>query len=238
MPAKIPIRKPAKGTRKQVHFSKMNLVQSVHFPPAPELSMGSFSPASSGGMLITPPLYTRGLPGPTPYGFQISPSKSTPHLHLRPHQFLRVSSSPPITYDLTQPTSALYSPHFGIPRATLCEPATSPSVQMLTIISPRFPWAITVSPSTYHYVSVIDVLDGIYRALRVGVTSHEFHAPPTDRGRVSQAYEARCRRIRSQREHQQEKSRGVRRVDFLMEHTKFRGLSPAPGTDAWVLNTA
>ena len=204
----------------------------------PELSMGSLSPPSPGGMLITPPLYTQGLPGPTPYGYPISPSKSSAHLRL--HPFLQVSSSPPITYDLIQPTSTLYSSHYGIPRAALCEPATSPSVQTLTVVSHRLPWAITISPSTYPYVCVIDVLGGIYRALREGVTHYEFNSLPTDREtrRISKAYEERYRRIRSQREYQDEKSRGVLRVDFLMEYTKFRGLSPASGRDAWVLNTA
>ena len=235
----MPTPKPAKGNKKQVHFSQTNTeLHTVYSPPTPELSMGSLSPPSPSGMLITPPLYTAGLPGPTPYSFPISPSKSTTHLHL--HPFLRVSSSPPITYDLTQPTSMLYSPHYGIPRAALCEPATSPSVQTLMVISPRLPWTITVSSSTYHYVSVIDVLDGIYHALRTGVTHHEFNSLQTDRDirRVSKAYEERYRRIRGQQEYQEEKSRGVRRIDFLMEYTKFRGLSPASGRDVWILNTA
>ena len=218
MPVKIRTLQPVKGKKKQVYFSNINTVYS---PPMPVLS----------------PLYTRGLPGPTPYAFPISPPKSTMHLHL--HPFLQVSSSPPIIYDLTQPTSMLYSLHYGIPRSALRERATSPPVQTLRIISPRFPWIITVFPSTYHYLTINDVLDGIYRALRAGITHHEFNALPTDRDirRVSRAYEERYRRIRSQREYQEEKSRGVRRVDFLMEHTKFRGLSPAPGRDTWVLNT-
>lgn len=77
------------------------------------------------------------------------------------------------------------------------------------------------------YVTVDDVLEAIYRTLRANVTHEEYAALPTERDihSVASAYEERYRRVRGEREYQEEKRRGVRRVDYLMGRTTFMGLS-------------
>lgn len=112
----------------------------------------------------------------------------------------------------------------------------------MKIVSPHLPWTIiaVAAPGNQAFVTVGDVLDAIYHALRTSITSEEFHMLPTerDRRRASSAYEERYRRIHTVREYEDEKRRGVRRVDFLMGHTRFMGLSlRSAGTDAWIMNT-
>ncbi|KIJ59982.1 hypothetical protein HYDPIDRAFT_99616 [Hydnomerulius pinastri MD-312] len=54
---------------------------------------------------------------------------------------------------------------------------------------------------------------------------------------VTLAFHTRCRRIPSQYEEQ--KSKGVKRVDFLRNHTTFMGLSSTKrGPDVWAVNLA
>lgn len=107
--------------------------------------------------------------------------------------------------------------------------------------SPHLPWIIKVSASREGFVAVGDVLETIYSALRVNVTSKEFHSLPSekDERRVTAAYEQRYRRVRSSKEYDAEKRGGVKRIDFLMGHTAFTGLTPTTrGPDVWALNTS
>ena len=72
-----------------------------------------------------------------------------------------------------------------------------------------------------------DVLSSIYRSLRTNITASEFNTfqSPTDRGRATRAYEQRYRRQRSVRVYEEEKRGGMKRIDFLMGHTQFLGIS-------------
>lgn len=88
------------------------------------------------------------------------------------------------------------------------------------------------------YVTVGDVVDAVYHILRRNVTAEEFNALPSikNRQRVTRAYEARYRRLRSSRTYEEEKRQGMKRVDFLMGSTRFTGLSPPEhGRDEWTL---
>ncbi|RDB26939.1 hypothetical protein Hypma_005123 [Hypsizygus marmoreus] len=222
---------------KHVRFSRTLM---VHSPPTPALSLSSLSPASSAAPL-TPPSYSNGLPGPSPYVVSFPEQRKPLHSNAaRLHSLLQSSHSPTLTYDLTLPPSTISSQHRGISQRVLTEPATKPPLPVVLIIVPHLPWTITVAASYGAYVTVLDVLDGIYRSLRSNVTSQEFHALPSEKEmrRVSAAYEHRYRRIRGSREYEDEKRRGVRRVDFLMGCTRFMGLSTTSrGPDVWVLNT-
>ncbi|KAF5378735.1 hypothetical protein D9615_006872 [Tricholomella constricta] len=223
---------------KHVRFSR---VATVHSPPTPSLSFSNVSSASSAAPL-TPPSYIGSLPGPSPYVVSFpTGSQTTSMKPVRIHALLQSSSSPALDFDLTLPPSTITSRHQGISLRALSEPATNPPVSVITIIVPHLPWSITVRPSHGTHVTVSDVLEEIYRKLRTNISSQEFHALPSekDRQRVTAAYEQRYRRIRSSREYEDEKRRGVRRVDFLMRHTRFMGLSSTSrGPDVWVLNTA
>ncbi|GLB42507.1 hypothetical protein LshimejAT787_1105220 [Lyophyllum shimeji] len=213
---------------------------TVHAPPTPPLSTASFSPASSAAPL-TPPSYSSTLPGPSPYIISFPTNAPTTYATpVRMHVLLQASGSPALTFDLTQHPSTITSHHKGISLRALSEPATKPPLSVITIVVAHLPWSIIVHPSNGTYVTIADVLEGLYRKLRTNISAQEFHALPTEKDmrRVTAAYEQRYRRLRGSRECEDEKRRGVRRVDFLMGHTRFMGLSStSSGRDVWFLNT-
>jgi len=230
------------GKAKRVRFSRTTTVHAPPTPPTPALSLGSLSPLSSSGPL-TPPSFAMGLPGPTPYGVPYgvgTQPKAVPR-SVRLHALLQFSNSPILNWDVTLHPSAISTHHSGLARHTLLEAATNPPIGTITLRSPHMPWTIRVSGSRDSFVTVGDVLDAIYRTLRVNITPQEFHSLPSpkDARRVTAAYEKRYRRIDSSREYESEKRGGVKRVDFLMGHTIFTGLSPTTrGPDIWALNTS
>ncbi|KAJ7121838.1 hypothetical protein C8R43DRAFT_849907, partial [Mycena crocata] len=118
--------------------------------------------------------------------------------------------------------------------ARLLEPAVYPPQRALSLViqSPDlpWPWPIDVFATKARYVSVGDVLHSLYRAGRVGVTRAELDAlhSPDIMDRITQAYERRYSRLEGLRGFEEEKGKGVKRVDFLLGCTKLRGLVPAP----------
>ncbi|KAF8233136.1 hypothetical protein L208DRAFT_1396184 [Tricholoma matsutake] len=210
-------------------------------PPTPSLSLGSLSPLSPPGPL-TPPSLSMGLPGPTPYAVPYAAKNpSTGPRRVRLHTLLQFSHSPILNWDLTLQPSTISTHHRGLSRKVLAEPATSPPLGTLSVHSPYMLWSMKVSASHHGFVTVGDVLDTIYSKLRVNVAPQEFHALPSrkDAQRVTVAYEQRYRCMHSSKEHDSEKRGGVKRVDFLMGHTTFTGLSPTTrGPDVWALNTS
>ena len=88
------------------------------------------------------------------------------------------------------------------------------------------------------FVTVRDVFDEVYYSLRKNCSSSEYYSLPSekDRRRATAAYEERYRRLRSSRDYEDEKRKGLRRIDFLMGHVMFRGLqASARERDTWVL---
>ncbi|KDR65277.1 hypothetical protein GALMADRAFT_82044 [Galerina marginata CBS 339.88] len=132
---------------------------------------------------------------------------------------------------------------FPISSRRLREPATNPPQLFINITSPYLPWSIKVHALNCPYVTVDDVLYAIYYSLRTNVTASEFHLllSRNDRRRAAHAYEWRYRRHRNTKTYEEEKHGGVKRVDFLMGHTYFLGVSDIscssqPGT--WQFNVA
>ncbi|KAF8636977.1 hypothetical protein AX17_003124 [Amanita inopinata Kibby_2008] len=218
---------------KHVRFARSNTYLA---PPNPGLTSLSSSPASSTGPL-TPPSHTFSLPGPTPYVFS-SPQPKRRETHTRPHPLLEFSHSPAVHYDLMDPPSSVTSHHLRLSRA-LAEPATNPPVQSMTLVSPHLPWSIKVSAHNGTYVTVSDVLGAMYNSLRTNITPSEHRLLPTrqDQERAASAYRQRYRRHRDPRTHDAEKRAGMKRVDFLMGHSQFAGLSRTDsGPTSWFLN--
>ncbi|KAF9496485.1 hypothetical protein BDN71DRAFT_1363944, partial [Pleurotus eryngii] len=140
---------------------------------------------------------------------------------------------PHIIYDVSLPPETLACRY---PSSLLAEPATSPAVPVLVIESPNCPWPITVIPSSSPsplllaygaVVTVWDVLSAIHDALRPPVTLEEYHALPSLEAtqRVNLAYSKRCKRVQGLETRMEEGLRGVRRVDFLGDATRFMGLA-------------
>ncbi|GJE98719.1 hypothetical protein PsYK624_149540 [Phanerochaete sordida] len=145
------------------------------------------------------------------------------HVQTRPFQWdlltdpvrLATPSDPPVMEYLLQPTQ-------------LAMPATTPPVVELKIIHPALPWGINVTASRYYgniCVTVGDVLQQLYQALRFSVTPSEFNMmqqnKPHDAAAVSNAFEHRAQR--AARYGGDERRKGIRRVDFLMDRTQFAG---------------
>jgi len=234
MPSAIPV-------GKRVRFSRTTF---VHSPPTPALSFNELSPASSTAPL-TPPNPYNSLPGPSPYTVSFSnkqasaayPSNSPARVRI--HPYLESSSVPAINYDLMDhPSSVLDHHHHHISSRVFTEPASTPPLRKLSIISEHLPWTMSIPASNGSYATVGDVLDGVHRALRTNITPAEFSSLSSHDGRrATRAYEQRYRRYRSTEAYEQEKRGGMKRIDFLMGKTKFWGLAmTSHGSDVWRLS--
>jgi hypothetical protein len=87
------------------------------------------------------------------------------------HHRLQYSLSPVLNFDIGLPPSrcTISTHHRTFSLQVLAEPATKPSLPYLTVTSPHLPWTIKLSASRGGFVTVRDVLEGIYPSLR---TSH------------------------------------------------------------------
>ncbi|KAG6914794.1 hypothetical protein DXG01_015253 [Tephrocybe rancida] len=224
---------------KHVRFAHTNV---VHSPATPALSFSSFSPASSSSAPLTPLSYPMILPGPSPYARAFSQPKIVKSA--RVHALLQSSGPPLLNFDLRQPPSTITSHHKGISLRAFAEPATQPPLPSLVIIAPHLPWRLTVYPSHARthgaYVTVEDVFRELYDMLRTNISAQEYHSLPSEveKRKITAAYEQRYRCICGSREYEDEKRRGVRRVDFLMGQTRFMGLSPSESSpDVWLLHS-
>jgi hypothetical protein len=117
------------------------------------------------------------------------------------------------------------------------ELATNPPVPFLIIASLKLPWEITILPSTGPYVTVSDVLGGLYRALRLPAREEEYYREnPEKQNAISLAYYNRFERHVANRElREREKQKGVKRIDFLAGVHRFRGLSKTERPNVWNL---
>jgi hypothetical protein len=154
-----------------------------------------------------------------------------------PHPYLDAYA---VTWDLRDHQSAVSHNHHSVSSRTF-EVATYPSLPFLSITSHHLPWAIEVHASNNSFVTVGDVLSSIYHSLRTNITSAEFDTllSPHDQRRATHAYEERYRRQLSARIHEEEKRGGMKRVDVLMGHTQFLGISSSGRRlEEWQLHVA
>jgi len=225
---------------KHVRFADTNTYHSS--PPIP---LFSDSPLPSPSDLMTPPpLKHVGSPysyTPLPPVQGHSPSKAPMALGpVRIHAALGYAPHPTFAWDMVNHPSSSHTP---LPARILAEPATSPPLPSLTIISPHLPWSIIVQPSQSPksnswaggpaaFVTVADVLSTLYRALRLSVLPAEYSQLPSHeaKDKVNYAYQVRTQGSAEAR-------KGVKRVDFLGVRKTFLGLSSTHrGPDIWMLN--
>ncbi|KAF9524756.1 hypothetical protein CPB83DRAFT_860649 [Crepidotus variabilis] len=233
-------------TPKQVRFAYKNTIY-----PAPPTIIPSFShsvstaPSSAGP--ITPPVVPHQLPRP-PYGvpYASSSSKSSQPMVGPPQGYMPPPKTPcsssrysgpsrlhpyleadAMVWDLMESPATIIRNRHHLSSRALSEPATEPPMRFISIVTSYLPWTFKIYASNGHYVSLEDVLETIYRSLRINITQDEFGSFPSEqhRRRATRAYEERYRRLRSQRSYEEEKRAGMKRVDFLMGRTRFVGLS-------------
>jgi hypothetical protein len=144
-----------------------------------------------------------------------------------------------LKYDVSQPPSTIKPNVLSIPPHALSELATTPPIPSMIIHCPHLPWTIKILPSSTKYVTVRDVFDGIYRSLRHAVLEPEFQCLPSAEARysVNNAYTRRYKRLEDPQARELEKSKGLKRVDFLGERILFTGLSSTmEGPHVWFLS--
>ncbi|TFK81239.1 hypothetical protein K466DRAFT_569156 [Polyporus arcularius HHB13444] len=108
----------------------------------------------------------------------------------------------------------------------------------LTLVFPGLPFMVEINPqdrpvwtsTPLPYLTVGDVLYGLYKALRLSVGRREFDSLSRARRElVSRAFE---RRLASDRRNYDNNMRhGVRNIDYLGETRRFIGLRPAVGSE-------
>ena len=139
----------------------------------------------------------------------------------------------PILWDLRESpkSSALHvdNPDEQLSPSDLSQPATTPPCQVLRITCDVFPepWPIEVSrPVT---ITVGDVLHTIHSVVNRRITQHEWdRLSEKQQARIGEKFDDRCK-LSPQRE--ECRANGVLRVDCVLAHTLFAGLSASPDED-------
>lgn len=136
---------------------------------------------------------------------------------------------PPYTVELPEPRH----PEFDL-RAALCEAATYPPVATMTLanseILPKY--SIIIFARNEPYVTVFDVLNGLYGFLRMALSRAEYaDLPIISATAVAKAFEERVATFADEADRRVEQLKGVKRIDLLLGagRTQFGGLSRHPG---------
>jgi hypothetical protein len=221
---------------KHVRFAPDKII----YPPETSISAiaVSFLPSSSSISSRSSWSSYPSKPPDPPYVFLRTPQRQLqePVNRRAFHPFLEASTASAITYDFRDPIStAATTNNNQLSIETLRQSAFIPSLSRATITSSYLPWTIKVYPFNASYITLQDVFSSIHSALRTNITPAEFLLLPSDhhRERAKRAYQQRYRRLRHQphseissdNESESEKRAGMKRVDFLMGHTKFLGIS-------------
>lgn len=228
------------------HFPTMYQRKTVRFADAEDENCSTSTPSPT---YSTSTLSSCGPPTPPPTTFvPLSPSgsstsSSSRRQHKGPvaiHTVLGYNLTPAFKFDVScDPGQSLAS----VPELTphvLGQPATSPPLSELVILNRHLPWRLSIQASSTKldaFVTVADVLGGIYRALRLPVTSIEHSRESSSRqADITQTFHQRCDRSAGGI---QEKTKGLKRVDFLTGNNRFLGLSKTDeGPNVWKLSLA
>ncbi|KAJ7239027.1 hypothetical protein B0H12DRAFT_958105, partial [Mycena haematopus] len=132
---------------------------------------------------------------------------------------------PPLCFDVTLPTQNVRLSSTISPQV-LVSPATNQHLSTLVLAHPRLGrWRITVQPTEGKVVRVQDVLDAIYTSLRQQATGDDFESlPPAAQVEVNAAFTRRWMRMPNPQTQKIERSKGLKRVDFLGSTVTFAGL--------------
>ena len=138
----------------------------------------------------------------------------------------------PILWDLREsPGSALHidNPDKQLSPSDLSQPATTPPCHVLCITCDVFPepWPTEVRRS--EAITVGDVLDTIHYVINRRISQYEWdRLSDKQRTRIGIKFDDRCK-VSPQRE--ECRANGVLRVDCLLSHTLFAGLSASHDED-------
>lgn len=203
---------------KHVHFSEEDA-------PSPSYSVSTLP--SSTGPLTPPPLGYN-----SPYQYSPLPGTALAHPLVTPHHRSFIA------FDLLQPIEDVQSlvRYNRFPDHVWDEPATNPPVPFMEVQSPRLPWRIVIECSTKPYVTMKDLVKGIYKSLHKTVLADEYRPlEPSLQSRINEAFIFRLKQL-PEYERRMEHAKGLRRIDFLLSHTTFMGIVPGKeGLNGWML---
>ncbi|KAJ6627511.1 hypothetical protein B0H10DRAFT_1994944 [Mycena sp. CBHHK59/15] len=200
--------------------------------PSPTYTVSSSLSASPG---MTPP--------PMNHSRSLYACAPLPAINGHIHDALRAHSRPRMAFDVSYDPAYTVASSPVLSSRVLAEAATSPCLPCVSIISDLLPWRIDIHPSSSKpgaYVTVADVLNGIYHALRHPLSGEELAATPAAIvPSIRQAFHSRCSRLAYANDPTAAKSearRGIRRIDFLLGNHQFVGLlSTSQNPDVWKL---
>lgn len=188
----------------------------------------SLSPSTRSPPIISPPTSPNTmLPADHPADYHMNPALLFHH------------SSPKISWDMSYPVE-IASLNTTWSQSDWNASATYPSVEKLTVIFGA--WRVLIVPqpeSRVPYVTVMDVLHGLYRHFRLPTLQSEFGSLSPDEQRlVTDAYIQRWQRLRVPAERELERSKGVKNIDYLAYDRLFWGLKPTKDWGEWLLQVA
>ncbi|KAF7428516.1 hypothetical protein PC9H_007740 [Pleurotus ostreatus] len=207
---------------------------AADIPATPSPTWSQFSLPSTSGPKTPSPVSHYGLD--SPYF-----TKPLPQMTVQIHPALGYSTTPHLNYDISCHPSTLTPAHPSLSPAILSEAATRPPLPSITLVSQYLPWKLEIKPTVGHFVTVSDVINGMYRALRLTVSKVEYAALPSlaAQQRVTDAYSHRCARILDSSAKQVEMQKGLKRIDFFVNKNRFMGLSSTPlGPHVWSINVS
>lgn len=105
--------------------------------------------------------------------------------------------------------------------------ATHPPTKVMKLVAAGLPWSVTVESTTTSspFVTVLDVLHALYTSLHKPIKQAEFDAvSKSHRDFISKAWHNRLDKIPFPSEVKAERTRGVRRMDFLLGNTCIKRL--------------
>ncbi|KAJ7499241.1 hypothetical protein FB451DRAFT_1204772 [Mycena latifolia] len=206
--------------------------------PSPTYTMSSLS--------ASPPLMT---PPPFSHSRSLYACAPLPPLNGMPGSIHDVLSGARgrhmLAFDVSYDPAYTVSASSGLSPRVLAEPATTPPLPCVTISCDLFPWRVAIYPSSSKpgaYVTVADVLNGIYRDLRHRLRKEELATMSASQpfmASVHQTFYHRCNmlaRAVDPAAADSEARKGIRRIDFLLGKHTFCGLLPTSETpDVWKL---
>lgn len=145
---------------------------------------------------------------------------------------------PPLTWDVRLPPSASLQLHCLNRRLStfdLAQYATNPPVPLMHLVHAHTPWIITVTPAqpACPAVTLHDLFVGLFEDMHRPISKADWWNDVLGdeaRGRINKAFDERCMGDG------EERSKGVRRVDFLGERYVLEGLVPGK-RGVWELKT-
>lgn len=132
----------------------------------------------------------------------------------------------------------LYKPHTALSEHELCESAFTPPLATVALTLPFPDRSVVIAPILNgSYVTIHDILQSTYQALRNRVYGPEFYAlPPETQRRVTKAFRYRCQTVSGHLAGYLETMKGLKVIDLLLLHTKFFRLSSTNGPGIWKVN--